>query len=103
MKAMIWKPMAVMALGVAMMTASVQDAEASRRGRIGTGVAVGVVAGALVAGALATSRPARAEPIYVERGPDCGEFRRQAKYYESRGRWARAEDAWDRYRDCRGE
>jgi hypothetical protein len=101
MKAMIWKPMAVMALGVAMTMTSIAGAEAGTRGRIGTGIAVGVVAGALVAGAIASSRGARAETVYV--APDCSEYRRQAKYYERTGRWGRAEEAWDRYRDCRGE
>jgi hypothetical protein len=97
----IWKPMAVVALGATMMTASIQDAEASRRGRVATGVAVGVLAGAVVAGAIASSRPARAEPVYVV--PDCSEWRRQARYYERTDRYGRAEYYWDRYRECRGE
>jgi hypothetical protein len=97
----IWKPIAVAALGTVMMTTSYQAAEAGSRGRVATGVAVGVIAGAAVAGAIASSRPAYAEPVYV--APDCSEWRRQARYYERTGRYGRAEYYWDRYRECRGE
>ncbi len=95
----IAKTAGVAALSVAMLTAATVDsAEASRRGRIVGGVAAGLIAGAIIAGAAANAN-AR-ERVYVR---DCGEFRRNARYNENIGRPGRAQYWWDRYAECRGE
>lgn len=95
----IAKTAGIAALSVAMLTAvSVDNAEAARRGRIVGGVAVGLIAGAIIAGAAANAN-AR-ERVYVR---DCSEFRRNARYNENIGRSSRAQYWWDRYAECRGE
>jgi hypothetical protein len=98
LKHSLTKPLAVAALGLALVAPTFDQADArSRGGRVAAGIAAGVVAGAIIAGAASSSR---ATTYYS--APDCSDLRRRAIWNEDHGRYSRARYYWDRYEECRG-
>jgi hypothetical protein len=77
--------------------ASVQQAEAQRRGAVGAAIVGGLIVGGIVAGAAAAN--ARERTYYRSEG--CGYFARRAQEAEYNGRYGRARGWWDRYESCR--
>ena len=91
---------AVAAAGLAV-TMLLPTPEAEARSRRAGAVAAGVIIGSVIAGAAASRAYGYDRRVYVTRGPSCGEYRRQARYFESIGRWRSAERAWYNYDRCR--
>jgi hypothetical protein len=89
-------------LAAAVVVSAIAPAHADRNGRIGAGIAVGVIAGAIIAGAAVNARASEG-PVRVYSGPDCREFRRKARWAEENGQPRRAQYYWDRHAECRGE
>lgn len=93
------KPLSMALIAATMSVATVDMANAGYRGRVGTGVAVGLGLGLLAGAAVAGER--RYEPGYYGYA-DCSELRRRAMYFEDTGRPGRADYWWGRWHECTG-